>query len=64
MAKETKKETPDVIPDSRYTKEQLISSGTFANRKDLLNVLLEDGKQYTIAEAEKAMNDWLKKGVE
>lgn len=57
--------TETVIADSnsKFSKEQMLASATFANRRDLLTVLLDDGKQYTTAEVEKIMDDWLNKGV-
>lgn len=73
MAKQTKEtvETADVqatatetVSTDRYSKEQILASATFGNRRDLLTVLLDDGKEYTTAEVEKVMGDWLNKGVE
>lgn len=49
--------------ESKYSKEQILASATFANRRDILNALLDDGKEYTIAEVNNIMNGWLKKGV-
>ena len=45
----------------KYTKDQLIKAERFFNRKDVLNVVLDDGVEYTIEEAEKAI-DIIKKG--
>lgn len=60
MAKETKKAAVEEKPASKYSKGQVLSSGTFANRRDILSVLLEEGKEYTVAEVERIMGDWLK----
>lgn len=49
--------------ESRYTKEQILSSATFAGRRDILNVLLTDGEEYTIGKVNRIMDDWLKKEV-
>ena len=46
-----------------YPKQQIIASAKYSNRRDLLTVLLEDGKSYTFEQVEQIMNDWLKKGV-
>lgn len=46
-----------------FTKEQLIASDKFANQKDLVSALLEDGKTYTISETEKIINDHKKRKV-
>ena len=69
MAKQTK-ETVDMAevrekakPEQGFSKEQILASAKFANRRDLLTVLLEDGKSYTAEQVEQVMNDWLKKGV-
>lgn len=48
---------------SKYSKEQILASARFANRHDILNALLTDGKEYTIAEVNDVMDSWLKKGV-
>jgi len=69
MAKQTK-ETVDTAevketakPEQGFTKEQILASAKYANRRDLLTVLLVDGKSYTAEQVEQAMNDWFKKGV-
>ena len=43
-----------------FTKEQLVTAKRYANRRDALCVLLEDGKQYTHADVEKALEDYMK----
>lgn len=48
------------IPGSYFTKEQLLRSARFSGRRDLLNALLDDNKQYTLGEAETALNTYLK----
>ncbi len=62
-------ETPEIkaakaesakIPAPVFTKEQLLLSDRFSGRRDLLNALLDDGKQYTISEVETALNIYLK----
>lgn len=50
-------------PEPGFTKEQILASAKYANRRDLLTVLLDDGKSYTAEQVEQAMNDWFKKGV-
>jgi len=49
--------------EGRYTKEQILSSSAFAGRRDILNVLLTDGDEYTIGKVNRIMDDWLKKEV-
>lgn len=43
-----------------FTKQQLIESRKYANRRDLLKALLEDGKSYTIAETDAAIEKFMK----
>lgn len=47
----------------KYTKAALAGSKRFQSRRDLLNAILDDGKQYTIGEAEKEINNYLNKEV-
>ena len=49
--------------ETRYTKAALVGSKRFKARRDLLNAILDDGKEYTIAEAEKEFNNYLNKEV-
>lgn len=44
----------------RYTKNQLIGSEKYRDRRDLLWALLEDEKVYSAAEAEEVMNQFMK----
>lgn len=46
--------------ESLFSKGQIIAAERFRNRRDLLNVILSDDKQYTIATVEQLMNDFLK----
>jgi hypothetical protein len=43
-----------------HTKEQLLASQKYANRRDVISALLEDGKTYTLNEVEELMNAYLK----
>lgn len=56
-------EVPATSQETRYTKSALASSRLFEGRRDLLTVILEDGKSYTIDEAEKAIKNYLNKEV-
>ena len=49
--------------EQKFSKEQILASAKYSNRRDLLTVLLEDGKSYTAEQVEQVMNDWFKKGV-
>lgn len=44
-----------------YSKEQLAASRKYANQRDLISVLLEDGKSYTFDEVD-ALIEKYKKG--
>lgn len=49
--------------ESKYSKKQILASAKYANRHDILNALLTDGKEYTIAEVNNIMDGWFKKGA-
>ncbi|APB77384.1 hypothetical protein PPYC2_21615 [Paenibacillus polymyxa] len=60
--KETATSTASVEP--RFGKEQFQDSQQFTQiEKDTLNVLLEEGQDYTIGEAKRVLTEWLKKEV-
>lgn len=46
--------------ESLFSKGQILAAKQFKNRKDLLNAILSDEKQYTITTVEQLMNDFLK----
>ncbi|GIP18389.1 hypothetical protein J40TS1_40310 [Paenibacillus montaniterrae] len=48
----------------KFTKEQFLQSHQRSGQeKDILAAVLEDNKAYTIAEADKAIQNYLKRGV-
>lgn len=49
--------------ETKFVKSQIISSDKYKNRSDLLNVLLEDDKEYTLSEIEKKLEDFLSREV-
>lgn len=49
--------------ESKYSKEQLLKSKKYSNRKDLLGVLLDDKKEYSFAEVEAEIDKFMKRGV-
>lgn len=49
--------------ETKFVKIQIISSDKYKNRADLLNVLLEDDKEYTLSEIEKKLEDFLSREV-
>lgn len=48
------------IERPRFTKEQLIASKRFANRRDALHVVLDGSKTYTIEEVHGLIEKFLK----
>ena len=46
--------------DVKFPKERLLSFRQFAQRKDVLHVLLKDGEEYSIRETNKKLQDFMK----
>nr|DAI73272.1 MAG TPA: hypothetical protein [Caudoviricetes sp.] len=46
-----------------YSKSQILKSDKFSNHYDVLNVVLDDDKTYTLEEVLKIANDFLAKPV-
>lgn len=49
--------------ETTYSKEQLVKAKRFIKHIDLLNALLKEGVQYTIADVESIINKFLTKKV-
>ena len=49
--------------ETKFVKSQIISSDKYKNRADLLSVLLEDDKEYTLSEIDKKLEDFLGREV-
>lgn len=49
--------------ETKFVKSQIVSSDKYKNRADLLNVLLEDDKEYTLSEIDKKLEDFLDREV-
>lgn len=49
--------------ESSYTKDELIASSKFKSRRDALRALLEDGRCYTVREAEEILKKFMKGSV-
>lgn len=43
-----------------FSKEQILASAKYRNRRDLVYALLEENKNYTIDEVDNAINKFLK----
>jgi hypothetical protein len=48
------------VNEATFTKQQLIASKKYAEKKDLLNALLVDGKSYSLIEVEETIDGFLK----
>lgn len=56
-----KKQTEAKTPEApAFSKEQLLTFGRYRGRRDLLGVLLEDGRRYTYAEVDSLVDDFMK----
>ncbi len=44
----------------RYTKEQLIASQRYADKRDLLEALLDDDKKYSLSDADSKIEKYMK----
>ena len=54
----TKKET--VAKTVKFPKEKLLKAAIFSNRKDALGVIIEDGEELTIEEAQARLEKFMK----
>ena len=64
MAKnETAAAAAKTAPEAVYTKEQVMGSQRYATRRDLVSVLLESGKTYTLAEVDALIDKFMKGAV-
>ena len=58
MAKEEKKTT-----EIKFKKEEILRAKRYKKRRDLLEVLLEENKEYSLNEVDKIIEDYLNKEV-
>ena len=63
MAKNEMAAPVKAAPEAVYTREQVMSSQRYANRRDLVSVLLESGKTYTLDEVDALINKFMKGAV-
>ncbi|GIQ70762.1 hypothetical protein DUZ99_02005 [Xylanibacillus composti] len=62
--KQESKPVPPTPAKAGFTKEQFLQSRkTLPADKDILAVVLEEGKRYTVQQAEKAVHDFKKRKV-
>ena len=55
-----KKTEESVVAAPFFTKAQLTASHKYATRKDLVDALLDDNKEYTTAQVDELINNYLK----
>ena len=46
--------------DYKFTKEQIVNSKKYINRKDLLNAILKENELYSFLEVEEIINNFMK----
>ncbi|HBE9110475.1 TPA: hypothetical protein KNH21_003798, partial [Clostridioides difficile] len=46
--------------DYKFTKEQIVNSKKYINRKDLLNAILKENELYSFSEVEEIINSFMK----
>jgi hypothetical protein len=59
MATKTKKDD-----EILYSKEQIIASKKYSNRKDILNVLLKDDEEYSFSRIDEIIEEFMNKEVQ
>ena len=56
-------ETKVVAKEIAYTKEQILKSKKYKDRKDVLNVVLKEDSTYTLKEVDNAIKTFMKREV-
>ena len=63
MAKRAETETEnEALPVPKFTKQQILKSNRYQNRRDLLSVLLKDEQQYSHDEIDTIVDAFMTKG--
>lgn len=60
MAKKSEMANLEVDDASKFSKEQILKSQRYHERRDLLTALLKDGKQYSHVEVQTLIDDFMK----
>lgn len=60
---ETINKTDSKVEKMKFTKQQILEAKKYANRKDLVGALLEEGKKYSLSEVDSAISDFMKRKV-
>lgn len=60
MAKKKTDEVKQEVTVSAYSKEQILASKKYENRRDILGVLLKDGVEYTFEKVDSLLDKFMK----
>lgn len=52
--------TEPIKEESKFTKEQILSSEKYANRRDALGVVLSDDESYTLEQVDSLLDKFMK----
>lgn len=63
MARNGAAEAAKAAPEAVYTREQVMRSQRYAARRDLVSVLLESGRDYTLNEVDALIHKFMRGGV-
>lgn len=61
-----RKKIPEAVQENvrekgkRFSKEQLLASERFRERRDIVDALLDNGRQYTVKDVEEAIGRYMK----
>ena len=55
-----KKSAASAAKEPKFIKDALVNSKRFCNERDIVSALLEDGKEYTVAEVEGMITKYMK----
>lgn len=56
-------ETIQNSDEAKFTKEQILNSKKYSEKRDLINALLENNKSYSLAEVDEMIEKFMKEGV-
>ncbi len=63
MAVNKKEQTAEPVKAAVFSKEQLLAAERFRGRRDIVNALLAEGGQYTIAEVEQLIEKYMRSKI-
>ena len=51
------------IKEAKFTKEQILKSKNYRDKRDLINALLVNGRSYALIDVNKMIENFMKEGV-